>query len=219
MHPSFHDLRIPLFWKLHEAWNGASLLSIERFYNLFNCVNYIEDAGIEGAIVECGVYKGGSVAFEASLLKSRGTTDRPFYLFDTFDGFPDDIEDVSFNGEKLTRDVWVTENFRQITERNLTRSGYPMNNFNLVPGFVEDTLPAQAPEKIALLHLDTDYYRSTLHELNHLYPRLVSGGVLVIDDYGHFDGARQAVDEYIAENKLSLLLNRVDYSGRVAIKP
>jgi hypothetical protein len=69
------------------------------------------------------------------------------------------------------------------------------------------------------LRLDTDWYESTRHELLHLYPRLVRGGVLVIDDYGHWAGARKAVDDYIAEHKLCLLLNRVDYTARIAVKP
>src|ERR1051325_10354963 len=86
-------------------------------------------------------------------------------------------------------------------------------------GTVEETIPAQAPERIALLRLDTDWYESTRHELVHLYPRLVPGGVLIIDDYGHWEGARKAVDEYIAQNNLRLFLNRIDYAGRLAIKP
>jgi hypothetical protein len=74
------------------------------------------------------------------------------------------------------------------------------------------------PEQIAVLRLDTDFYESTRHELRHLYPRLVHGGVLIIDDYGHWAGARKAVDEYIAEEGIRLLLNRIDYTGRIAIK-
>jgi hypothetical protein len=88
-----------------------------------------------------------------------------------------------------------------------------------VRGKVEDTLPAQAPEQIALLRLDTDWYESTRHELEHLYPRLVSGGVLIIDDYGYWQGARQATDEYFAGRGIHLLLNRIDITGRIAIKP
>ena len=83
---------------------------------------------------------------------------------------------------------------------------------------VEDTLPAQAPERIALLRLDTDWYESTKHELEQLYPRLADGGVLIIDDYGHYEGARQAVDEYFAETGERVLLNRIDYTGRIAVK-
>jgi hypothetical protein len=68
------------------------------------------------------------------------------------------------------------------------------------------------------LRLDTDWYESTKHELVHQYPKLSVGGVLIIDDYGHWQGARQAVDEYFNDNRLPILLNRIDYTGRIAIK-
>jgi hypothetical protein len=81
---------------------------------------------------------------------------------------------------------------------------------------VESTIPEHAPESIALLRLDTDWYESTRHELTHLYPLLVPGGVLIIDDYGHLQGARKAVDEYFRDRPI--LLSRTDYSGRIAVK-
>jgi hypothetical protein len=87
-----------------------------------------------------------------------------------------------------------------------------------VKGKVEDTIPGTMPGKIALLRLDTDWYESTAHELKYLYPLLVPGGVIIIDDYGHWEGARKAVDEYIENEKLQLLLNRIDYTGRIGIK-
>jgi hypothetical protein len=87
-----------------------------------------------------------------------------------------------------------------------------------VKGKVEETIPSVIPEKIALLRLDTDWYESTRHELIHLFPRLVKGGVLIIDDYGYWKGARKAVDEYIRENKIQILLNRLDETGRIALK-
>ena len=93
-----------------------------------------------------------------------------------------------------------------------------MSHVRLVKGKVEDTVPKNAPEKIALLRLDTDWYESTRHELVYLFPRLVPGGVLIIDDYGHWQGARKAVDEYIAGNQVKILLNRVDYTGRIGVK-
>jgi hypothetical protein len=68
------------------------------------------------------------------------------------------------------------------------------------------------------LRLDTDWYASTKHELEHLYPRLRHGGILIIDDYGHWKGARQAVDEFIAEYELRLFLTPIDYTGRLAVK-
>jgi hypothetical protein len=84
---------------------------------------------------------------------------------------------------------------------------------------VEETVPERAPERIGLLRLDTDWYESTRHELEHLYPRLVPGGVLIVDDYGHYEGARRAVDEYLDASREAVLLNRIDYTGRVAVKP
>ena len=86
-------------------------------------------------------------------------------------------------------------------------------------GPVEETIPGTAPDRISLLRLDTDWYESTRHELEHLIPRLSAGGVLIIDDYGHWKGARQATDEFIAATPDFGLLTRIDYTGRMAIKP
>jgi hypothetical protein len=97
--------------------------------------------------------------------------------------------------------------------------GYPEEKVHFVQGPVEETLPEHAPAEIALLRLDTDWYASTKHELVHLYPRLAPGGVLIIDDYAYWRGARQAVDEYVNENELPLLLVRIDHGARVAVKP
>jgi len=103
-------------------------------------------------------------------------------------------------------------------QANLFSTGYPQGKINCVVGKVEDTIPGTMPAKIALLRLDTDWYASTRHELEHLFPLLQNNGVVIIDDYGHWLGARQAVDEYIAEQGLRILLNRIDYTGRIAIK-
>ena len=86
-------------------------------------------------------------------------------------------------------------------------------------GLVQTTIPAQAPDRIALLRLDTDLYDSTLHELEHLYPRLTTGGVLIVDDYGKIAGATKAVDEYFAALAHPPLLQRIDVQGRIAVKP
>jgi O-methyltransferase len=104
-------------------------------------------------------------------------------------------------------------------KRSVATLGYPEERLHYVQGKVEDTIPTQAPLKIALLRLDTDWYESTKHELDHLYPRLSSGGVLIIDDYGHWKGSRQATDEFMAATPDFGLLMRIDYTGRLAVKP
>lgn len=219
INPSYPDLQEPLFWKLFERWNSHSLLSPERLNALYESAKHLVAANIPGAIVDCGVYRGGGFCLVLEALVQFGDTDRDVYAFDTFQGFPEGIRDVSINGDVLTRDAWVTGDFQHITAENVAQTGYPMARVHLVRGPVEATIPVHAPDRIAHLHLDTDYYESTLHELVHLWPRLSSGGTLIIDDYGHFEGCRRAVDEYFAANGPRPLLHRTDYTGRLAMKP
>src|SRR5262249_31666383 len=116
-----------------------------------------------------------------------------------------------------SRSVWACAPLT-VVKRAMNTTSYDERNIVYVEGRVEDTIPAMAPEKIALLRLDTDWYESTYHEMLHLFPRLVTGGVLILDDYGHWLGARGAVDRYMRETKVKLLLNRIDYTGRIAVK-
>ena len=154
---------------------------------------------------------------------------RSLYLFDTFEGMsqPTDV-DVAIDGElarNLLREgdradpesAWCYATLDDV-KSTMSKAGYDESLIHYVKGKVEDTIPENVPTSIALLRLDTDWYESTRHELEHLFPRLVPGGVLIIDDYGHWQGARKAVDEYIAGHGLKLLLNRIDYTGRIAVK-
>jgi hypothetical protein len=113
--------------------------------------------------------------------------------------------------------IWCLAPLDQV-KTNLAEIDYPFENYRFIEGKVEDTLPRVIPDHLALLRLDTDWYESTRHELEHLYPRLIKNGVLIVDDYGHWRGARQAVDEYFSNPDRKVLLNRIDYTGRIAIK-
>ena len=115
--------------------------------------------------------------------------------------------------------VVVVDDDDRENEQNVFSTGYPKERIHFIKGKVEETLPKHAPGKIALLRLDTDWYESTAHEMTHLYPRLSENGVLIIDDYGHWQGARQAVDEYFARQEFRPLLTRMDYSARMLVKP
>ena len=207
-----------------------TLTGAARIAALCDAVTYLVESEIEGSIAECGVWRGGSMMAAALTLIRAGDTTRDLHLYDTFTGMPEpSAEDVDspYDGYSLTRRwrrhadagrEWAGVAAAEV-ERSLRGTGYPAERIHLHPGMVEDTLPAQAPERIALLRLDTDWYASTKHELAELYPRLVDGGVLIVDDYGHYEGARRAVDEYLAETREPLLLNRIDYTGRIAVKP
>jgi O-methyltransferase len=122
-----------------------------------------------------------------------------------------------WNKRRRSGSSWMEASIEDV-KQNMLSTGYPTEQLHFIKGDVQETIPATVPDRIALLRLDTDWYASTLHELQHLYPLLVPGGVLIIDDYGHFDGARQAVDEYFAEQGTPILLHRLDYTGRMIVK-
>jgi O-methyltransferase len=202
--------------------------SPERLFALCEAVKYISVNQVEGDIVECGVWKGGSMMAVAKTLLSLNDTSRSLYLFDTYEGMTNpgnnDI-DIAGNMARSLLDkskleeqesIWCYASIQEV-KSSILNVGYSSQKIHFIPGKVEDTLPEMAPSKISLLRLDTDWYESTRHELIHLFPRIVSGGVIIIDDYGHWLGARKAVDEYLQDNKIPLLLNRIDYTGRIGI--
>ena len=232
--PRFRPDATPEDRRIIEQAYPFTMTGVERLQALVDAVRYCERRQIPGAFVECGVWRGGSVLAMVLTLQELGA-ERDVYLFDTFEGMtePTEIDRSPVDGEAALAswqeakrrgdkpwDHWFNpELFNEDAVRELVLgSGYPSQRVHLVRGRVEDTIPANAPEGIALLRLDTDWYESTRHELVHLYPRLVEAGVLIIDDYGHWEGSRRAVDEYFGAEAPPLLLNRIDYAARVAVK-
>ncbi len=212
-----------------ELVKPYTMTSPERVSSLISAVQYVVSNGIDGAFVECGVWKGGSSMAMAHALIRLGSERRNLYLYDTFSGMsaPSDV-DISISGEaahkkfsktKISDDAsnWCLSSLEEV-KQNLFSTGYEKEKIHFIRGKVEETIPKTIPHEIALLRLDTDWYESTKHELIHLFPLLKSNGVLIIDDYGHWEGARKAVDEYISENQITILLNRIDYTGRIAVK-
>jgi tetratricopeptide (TPR) repeat protein len=211
----------------------VTLASPEAIVELIRAVDYVLANKIGGAFVECGVFQGGNAVVLIRTLLNAGVTDRDVYLYDTFEGFPKpeaiDFEyligpaletwqkfkqagDQSEDGSD-----WLRYPLEKVRERVLSL-GYPAERIHFVKGLVENTIPQQCPESIALLRLDTDFYRSTKHELIHMYPRLQRGGILIIDDYGALHGARVATDEYLSEHGIAFFPARVDEHVRVGVK-
>ncbi len=208
---------------------NRTMTSPERLFALIQAVRYVSTAGIVGDIVECGVWRGGSMMAAALTLIECGDKMRELYLFDTFEGMsPPTSKDVAIDGQPAHTllgaqkksdpgSAWCYATLDDV-KSGMFSTGYDAVRMHFIQGKVEDSIPGQAPETIAILRLDTDWYESTRHEMEHLFPRLVRGGVLIVDDYGHWKGCRQAIDEYLQSRGIRLLLNRVDYTGRMAIK-
>lgn len=207
-----------------------TMTSPERIVSLIRAVEYIDINNIGGDIVECGVWKGGSIGACLLTLIKLNKFDNKIWLYDTFEGMNEPTDfDLDINGN-LAFDRMQNEDIENswlwakaeldIVKKNINSYEYPKENIYYIKGPVEETLlTKQIPDKIALLRLDTDWYESTKIELEILYSRLVPGGVLIIDDYGHWGGCRKAVDEFFGKMDFIPFFSRIDYTGRIIIKP
>lgn len=222
------------FDKIWKSVSRYTMTSRERGYSLYLAVRYIIDNKIHGSIVECGVWKGGSMMLILKTLTHLNIHGREIFLFDTFEGMtPPGEEDVDLNGVSASQQleeqksdkqkslIWA-QAFQEEVEKNIADCGYPASRIHFVRGDVCETLKTIQTGPIALLRLDTDFYDSTKAELEELYPRVNRSGVMIIDDYGHWQGAKKAVDEFFdpasKSDRMKPLLLPVDYTGRFVVK-
>lgn len=226
-YPDLDKEFVPLYRRSVEC----TAASVERLYALYSAVRYVHGAGVPGDIVECGVWRGGNCVLAALTLMMLGDTTRRVWLYDTFAGMTEPTErdrDVyggraeDMRGRAFSAEGRPTP-FQFIASRddvavNMERTGYPASRVHYVEGRVEDTLPRLRPDQIALLRLDTDWYESTAHSMRQLYPLLAHGGVLLLDDYGDWPAVREAVHECLDDLGETLLLHRIDNTGRIAIR-
>jgi O-methyltransferase len=228
-HTQYQDDFEDHFRQLWSQVEPFTLTSAERGYGLYKALHYLINNQIQGDVVECGVYQGGSMFLAALTLMGLipDSTKPDLWLYDTYEGMtpPSQWDKIQSTGQ-LVQDRWQEGWWKAPLEgvkRVMDQSNYPPEQLHFVQGDVAQTLKSQGPSQISLLRLDTDWYESTKIELEILYPRLSPGGVLIIDDYGHFTGARKAVDEYFhtldIHKKTVPMLHRLDYTGRLAIKP
>ncbi len=207
-----------------------TMTSVEQMYAMYNAIKYVIKNNIEGDVVECGVWKGGSMMISALTLLKMNVINKKLYLYDTYEGMVKPTEkDVRNFDETPALRIWSKKKkeenhinwcYASLEEakENLYSTGYPKENIQFIKGKVEDTIPDTIPEKISLLRLDTDLFESTYHEITHLYPRLSLNGIIIIDDYGYWRGQKEAIDKYFKENNIKILLNGIDEKGRIGTK-
>lgn len=205
-HPEIKD---EVFWSFYEKSKDFSMIHVTGFYNVYQSMRYIHDRSVRGCLIECGCFLGGMAIF-MGLLRSHLQMQCNIVLFDTFEGPPVGEEGISHS---------LPDYFEAVKANIATVLG-GHDRIELVRGAVEDTVPKFRAQPIALLRLDTDYYSSTKVEFEHLYPQLQEDGIVIIDDYGLFEGSRKATDEYFAARPTQRpLLNRIDCGIWAGIKP
>tara|TARA_B100000989_G_C19436164_1_gene425233 strand:- start:115 stop:909 length:795 start_codon:yes stop_codon:yes gene_type:complete len=205
-----------------------ALCSRASLWSMIQSLKHISHNSIEGDIVECGVFSGGSLALISKYLNLYSLNFK-IYGYDTFEkGFENPAiteKDTTINGKEIEisgHNSTVKSNFfPTLGQVRKNIENYSRNNqidLKLIKGDILKTLKDEdnLPKKISFLRLDTDLYSTTKFELQVLFPRLVSGGVLHIDDYGMFPGVQNAVDEYFKEK--NIWLHRVDLTTRLLIK-
>lgn len=212
--------------------NRLTMGSRERVVATINACKHAVQAGIEGDFVECGVWRGGN-SIAAKLTFENYGSDKKVWLFDTFTGMtPPTEHDTTRFSEKSAverfdeaqageHNEWCFASLEDV-QANFKLAGANLAGARFIAGDVTKTLAdsENVPDALCVLRLDTDFYDSTKAELEVLYPRLSVGGSLLIDDFGHWDGARRAVEEYVATlpPKSRPLLHYTDYSGRMGVK-
>jgi O-methyltransferase len=213
------------FVKSYRKYYELTMVPWRPLYWSWLSARYIDEHQVPGDVVECGVFKGG-----CSLIMAEAH-DRTVWMYDTFTGMSEPTEHDykgTYKGERFDpvkrhrsaiRDGFVDWVYGCIdgVKDAIDRSGLATSRFRLVQGKVEDTIPETIPEKIALLRLDTDFYESTKHELEHLYPLLSDGGILIVDDYGSWAGSRKAVDEYFEKVTPRPLMVPEGSSGNIMV--
>jgi len=211
-----------------EISSKYSMTSLPRLWTLIQAIKEIHFRNLEGDIVECGVWKGGNLILSQLLIENYKLS-KKVYGYDTFKGMvrPGDLDVQRITGElaevewknknKQNQNLWCYSSLEEV-QTNIINSVENYNNVRLIQGKVEETLKDEnnLPKTISLLRLDTDWYESTKMELQVLYPRLVKGGILLIDDYGMWDGCRGAVDEYFKDSYV--WMHYIDESCRLIIK-
>lgn len=205
-----------------------TMTSPGRILTLLHAVQYVVSNKIPGDFVECGVWRGGSSMAMGLMLLTLGDKERNIYLYDTFAGMPLPTEfDTNLWGESAIErhqqlsgssagSEWAYASFADVSN-NMCSTGLPESRYCLVEGLVENTIPTKAPDIISILRLDTDWYESTRHELEHLVRRMPRGGVVIVDDYGHWKGSKKAVDEFLCKYEFKPFLHRIDYAARLWI--
>jgi O-methyltransferase len=224
-HPDFDSA----FAGVYSRCVPYTMTSPERMYALWTAVRHVCRQHIPGDLVECGVWRGGSSMVAALALVHESDSERRLWLYDTFEGMNQPTgRDVAIDGTRAAEhwdelrgtpgDHRLSHASLDDVRHNMASTGLGRDRLEYVVGPVEETLPESAPEHVSVLRLDTDWYESTKHELEHLWNLLEPGGVLIVDDYGHWRGAREAVDEFFAGRLDAPLLVRIDYTGRLAVK-
>lgn len=211
------------FSELLQVIRPYTMLSEARLRSLYDSAMRICAADLPGNFVECGVAAGGSSALVAAVIARHSKRPRKLFAFDSFSGMPTPGENDTHRGQHAEDTGWGTGTCAapEDSVREACRKLGAEHILVTVKGFFEDTLPVERHNlgEIALLHLDGDWYSSTRAILDNLYDQVTDQGIFQVDDYGHWEGCRQAIEEFQSERQVRFPIEPIDAVGVRFNKP
>lgn len=193
---------------LIDSKNAHTLIGLKRMGQLQTAIEILDKEGVQGDLLEAGILRGGACILMRAVLKALQNEQRSVWVADSFQGFPE--SELTAHG--ITNPEQFNRQAASLTEVKALFARYQLldEQVRFLPGFFENSLPDAPIETLALLRLDSDFYASTACSLKHLYPKLVEGGFIIIDDYYIFEGCRRAVREYRSAHQITTPLERID---------
>lgn len=191
-----------------------TMIGLARLDNLQHCIETVINEGVQGDLIETGVWRGGACIFMRGILKAYGCTDRRVWVADSFAGLPapNASRAPADKGDKHHRYDQLAVSLEQVQE-NFRTYNLLDDQVQFLKGWFKDTLPTAPIKQLAVCRLDGDMYESTDDALRSLYDRLVPGGFLIVDDYGAVPACRQAVEDFRQANGIDEPMERIDWTG------
>jgi hypothetical protein len=199
-----------------QIWPGYAdtMIGLKRLDNLQHCIEAVLSEGVEGDLIETGVWRGGACIFMRAVLAAYGIEDRKIFVADSFEGLPKpDAEKYPVDKGDTLHTVNYLAVSKEDVENNFKRYGLMDNQVVFLKGWFKDTLPTAPIKKLSILRLDGDMYGSTIESLENLYPKLSSGGFCIIDDYA-LPGCKAAVNDFRSKHAIDSEMKEIDWTGR-----
>lgn len=192
---------------------AETMIGLRRLDNLQECIDSIVTESVPGDCIETGVWRGGAVIFMRAALDAWGDYRRLVWAADSFAGLPrPNSADYPIDEGDEHHTVGTLKVPLEEVKRNFAKYGLREDGVRFIKGWFKDSLPCAPIERLALLRMDGDMYESTMDALSNLYPKVVVGGYIVVDDYC-LEGARAAVADYREQHQIDDTIIDVDGTG------
>jgi O-methyltransferase len=203
----------------HISQHTHTMIGRLRLDHLHRCLDVIRQNNIPGDVIETGVWRGGATVFMRGYWAAHGVSDRTVWVADSFAGVPEPsvAEDIGYDLSAAKEPALAIDQAR--VEALFARYDLLDDQVKFLPGWFRETLPAAPIDRLALIRLDGDLYESTFDALDALYDRLVSGGFLVVDDYGALPPCRRAIEDFRAQRGITAPMESIDWTGVAWRKP